>query len=59
MANEIYLFHILIVAPLLIYIGYSGSKTPEMLFKLLLIFGVVIIIYHSYLYMKRTKMLDL
>ena len=59
MANEIYLFHILIVAPLLIYIGYSGNKTPEMLFKLLLIFGVVIIIYHSYLYMKRTKMLDL
>lgn len=57
MANEIYLFHILIVAPLLIYIGYSGSKTPEMLFKLLLIFGILVIIYHSYLYMKSTHTL--
>jgi hypothetical protein len=53
MSVSIYLFHALIIAPLLIYIGYNGNKTSPVLFKLLLVLGIVVLIYHMYLSIKR------
>jgi hypothetical protein len=44
----IYWFHLLFVAPLLIYIGYSESTTPKNLFALLFSLGIVVAIYHFY-----------
>lgn len=40
------LFHAIIVAPLLIYIGYEKEFTNKNLFNILLIFGILTLIYH-------------
>ena len=42
------LIHILIVGPLLIYIGYYGEKTARLYFELLLMLGFASIGYHLY-----------
>jgi len=46
----------LFVAPLFIYIGYNGSKTPDAVFKLLIIIGLVVFLYHGYLFYKSNSM---
>jgi len=52
----IYLIHILFVAPLLIYIGYKGTNTQDAVFKLLIIIGLVVILYHSYMLYKTMSL---
>lgn len=42
------LIHILIVGPLLVYIGYYGEKTSRKFFELLLMLGFASIGYHLY-----------
>ena len=42
------LFHIFIVAPVLIYIGYHKLKTPDMAYQLLLMLAFTVIGYHGY-----------
>lgn len=42
------LFHILFVAPLLVYIGVTGANTPDIVFKFLAILGLFVFIYHLY-----------
>lgn len=42
------LIHILLVGPLLIYIGYHGEKTARLYFELLLMLGFAAIGYHGY-----------
>jgi hypothetical protein len=42
------LIHILIVGPLLVYIGYFGEKTSRKYFELLLMLGFAAIGYHLY-----------
>jgi len=42
------LFHIIIVAPLLIYIGCKGKNTPYYYFEFLLMLGFASIGYHGY-----------
>ena len=44
----IYLFHFLFIGPLLIYIGYYKDKAPRQIFNLILIFGLVVTLYHGY-----------
>ena len=44
----VYLFHILVVAPLFIYLGYKGAEAPKQLFTILIAMGVVIGLYHGY-----------
>jgi hypothetical protein len=41
-------FHVLIVAPLVIYIGRTGPHTPAIAYNLILLEGVLAIGYHSY-----------
>ena len=45
--------HVLIVMPLLIYVGLLKKNTPEYLYTVLLILGVVGMLYHSYKLYKR------
>jgi hypothetical protein len=42
------LIHILLVGPLLLYIGYNGEKTARLYFELLLMLGFASIGYHGY-----------
>lgn len=42
------LIHVLLVGPLLVYIGYQGVKTARLYFELLLMFGFAAIGYHGY-----------
>jgi hypothetical protein len=42
------LFHILIVGPLLIYIGYNKQTTPRYVYEFLLMLGFSAIGYHGY-----------
>ena len=42
------LIHILLVGPLLIYIGYNKEKTARLYFELLLMLGFSAIGYHGY-----------
>ncbi len=42
------LFHIIIVAPLIIYIGYNGPETKRPFFELLLMLAFAAIGYHLY-----------
>ena len=42
------LIHILLVGPLLIYIGYNKDKTARLYFELLLMLGFASIGYHGY-----------
>ena len=47
-SDIIYLFHFLFIGPLLIYMGYYKNDTPPPVFKLILIFGIVVTLYHAY-----------
>ena len=47
------LIHVLIVGPLLIYIGYYGEKTARKFFELLLMLGFASIGYHLYYLLKN------
>jgi hypothetical protein len=40
--------HILLVGPLLVYIGYNKTKTPRYCYELLLMLGFAAIGYHGY-----------
>lgn len=42
------LIHILLVGPLLVYIGYYGDKTARLYFELLMMLGFAAIGYHGY-----------
>lgn len=42
------MMHILLVGPLLIYIGYYGVDTARMYFEILLMLGFAVIGYHLY-----------
>ena len=48
------LIHILLVGPLLIYIGYNAEKTARLYFELLLMLGFASIGYHGY-YLVNTQ----
>jgi hypothetical protein len=42
------IFHVLIVAPLLLYIGYNGKKTPRAGYELLMMVTFAALGYHLY-----------
>lgn len=47
------LFHIFIVAPVLLMIGLNGVKTPRYYFQLILMLGFAAIGYHGYYLVKE------
>lgn len=42
------LFHVIIVAPLLLYIGYNKEKTPRYFYEFILMLAFAAIGYHTY-----------
>lgn len=46
--------HIVLVGPLLVYIGFNGTKTERKYFELLLLLGFAVIGYHG-LYLVKTE----
>ena len=55
---SIYIFHILFVGPLLTYIGLYHTTAPLMIWKLLVIMGLGIIFYHSWMMYTRYKLVN-
>ena len=49
------IFHVAIVAPLLIFVGVYRDKTPDWLFNLLGLFGAAVLLYHSYRAYEKLK----
>jgi len=47
------LFHIFIIAPLLIYIGANGIKTPMYVYQFVLMLAFTVIGYHGYYLLLR------
>jgi len=45
--RNVYLFHLLIIAPLLIYVGFYGIKANEKIFPVLLSIGSIAGLYHG------------
>ena len=44
----IVLFHIFVVAPLLLWVGFVRADTPAWVYTTLFILGLVVFLYHSY-----------
>ena len=57
---SIYIFHIIFVGPLLILIGlyHNNPNFPKIIWDLLVILGIGIVLYHSFMIYKRYKLLE-
>ena len=40
--------HVFVLAPLFVYVGLKAEKTPDIIFMVFLIVGIVVALYHSY-----------
>lgn len=49
------LFHLLFVAPLLLFVGFTRAATPPWLYMALFAIGAVIFVYHSFKLVIRLK----
>jgi hypothetical protein len=49
------LIHILLVGPLLMYIGWNGAETPRKFFELLMMLGFAAIGYHGFNMLPQTN----
>lgn len=56
--NSINLFHVLFVAPLLIYVGYNGANTNPAIFTAMMILGFLVAVYHVYLIQSKKESLE-
>ena len=46
--RRVYLFHVLAVAPILLYVGYYGATSNKKIFPVLLSLGVMALVYHGF-----------
>jgi uncharacterized membrane protein len=49
------LFHILIIAPFLLYVGFHRAATSSWIYTTLFYLGCLVIIYHGYLFASRFR----
>ncbi len=50
------LFHVLLIAPLLVYGGYYGSKSIPQVFTAFMALGILVALYHAYkIYERRDQ----
>jgi len=40
--------HVFVLAPLFVYVGLKAEKTPNIIFMVFLVVGIVVALYHSY-----------
>ena len=43
----IVLFHILVIAPLLFWVGFARADTPNWVYTVLFVLGLIVLLYHS------------
>ena len=46
--HRVYLFHVIAIAPILLYVGFYGKKSNEKIFPVILSLGVISLIYHGF-----------
>jgi len=44
----IVVFHVIFVAPLLLWVGFNRAATPEWIYNLLFGLGILVLVYHGY-----------
>lgn len=49
----IVVFHVAIIAPVLMYVGFSRAATPDWLYNVLFGTGLLVLVYHGYKAMAR------
>ena len=42
------IFHVVLVAPALLYVGFQRAATPDWMYNVLLAFGVLVLVYHGF-----------
>ena len=42
------IFHVLVVVPILLWVGFNRAATPEWLYSTLFGMGILVLVYHSY-----------
>jgi len=50
--NAVYIFHILIIGPLLVYLGYANIKNIKVsprVYEIIIVLGIATALYHGYL----------
>jgi|LakMenEpi03Aug12_release.lakeMendotaPanAssembly.Ray.scaffolds.fasta_scaffold6207656_1 hypothetical protein len=55
---SIWLIHILFVGPAMILLGLYHEKVPKKVWDFLILTGIVVILYHSYLAYNRYRLLN-
>jgi len=45
---RVYLFHVIAIAPILLYVGYYGIKSNKQIFPVILTLGVMSLLYHGF-----------
>ena len=51
--DYIHLLHILVSAPLMIYVGHDRGNGPNWLYQLVLAVGAIVLLYHAYLFFEK------
>jgi hypothetical protein len=41
-------FHVVVVAPLLLWVGFNRAATPDWIYNLMFGMGIIVLIYHGY-----------
>lgn len=49
------IFHLVLVVPLLLYIGYTRANTPQWLYTVAFIIGWIILVYHGFKLVVRLR----
>lgn len=42
------IFHVAVIVPLLLWVGFNRAATPEWLYSVLFGLGILVLVYHSY-----------
>jgi hypothetical protein len=42
------IFHVVVVAPTLLYVGFQRAATPDWLYTTMIVFGVIVLLYHGF-----------
>jgi hypothetical protein len=53
--SQVNLLHILVVAPLLFYVGYNRAETPEIVFNVLVVLALLVLLYHGNAYINSNS----
>ena len=51
--DYIHLLHILVSAPIMIYVGHDRGNGPNWLYQLVLAVGAIVLLYHAYLFFEK------